>query len=74
MRIPRTSQEQWKRLTRIPLDALRPGDLIIYYQEATHVAIYAGDGQVIHAPRPGAFVKLSPIAFGPVLGAVRPDP
>ncbi|MGX8910274.1 NlpC/P60 family protein [Streptomyces netropsis] len=72
--IPRTSQEQWKRLTRVPLDELRPGDLIIYYKEATHVAIYIGNGQVIHAPRPGAFIKLSPIAFGQVLGAVRPDP
>ncbi|MEV4868624.1 C40 family peptidase [Streptomyces syringium] len=72
--IPRTSQEQWRKLARIPLDALRPGDLIIYYRDATHVAIYIGDGQVIHAPRPGAFVKLSPIAFAQVLGAVRPDP
>ncbi|MEV4872076.1 C40 family peptidase [Streptomyces syringium] len=72
--IPRTSQEQWKRLARIPLDALRPGDLVIYYREATHVAIYIGDGRVVHAPRPGALVKLSPIAFGQVLGAVRPDP
>ncbi|MFI1259237.1 C40 family peptidase [Streptomyces netropsis] len=72
--IPRTSQEQWKKLARIPLGTLRPGDLIIYYREATHVAIYVGDGQVIHAPRPGAFVMLSPLAFERVLGAVRPDP
>ncbi|GGM10824.1 hypothetical protein GCM10010129_63540 [Streptomyces fumigatiscleroticus] len=72
--IPRTSQEQWARLKRIPLDRLRPGDLVIYFPEATHVALYLGDGRVLQAPRPGARVKVSPIAANPVLGAVRPDP
>ncbi|GAA2288394.1 NlpC/P60 family protein [Streptomyces hawaiiensis] len=72
--VPRTSQEQWKRLKRIPLDELRPGDLVVYFPKATHVALYLGDGMVVHAPRPGAKVKASPIAANPVLGAVRPDP
>ncbi|MEU0584263.1 NlpC/P60 family protein [Streptomyces sp. NPDC006132] len=72
--IPRTSQEQWKRLKRIPLPQLRPGDLVVYFPEATHVALYLGDGMVVQAPRPGAKVKVSPIAANPVLGAVRPDP
>ncbi|MFE7901758.1 NlpC/P60 family protein [Streptomyces sp. NPDC057424] len=72
--IPRTSQEQWKQLERIPLDELRPGDLVVYFPKATHVALYLGDGMVVQAPRPGAKVKVSPIAANPVLGAVRPDP
>ncbi|AZM91158.1 C40 family peptidase [Streptomyces sp. W1SF4] len=72
--IPRTSQEQWERLTRVPLDRLRPGDLVVYFPKATHVALYVGDGKVIQAPRPGATVKVSPIAANPLLGAVRPDP
>ncbi|MFB6844455.1 NlpC/P60 family protein [Streptomyces sp. NPDC056373] len=72
--VPRTSQEQWKQLERIPLDELRPGDLVVYFPKATHVALYLGDGMVVHAPRPGAKVKASPIAANPVLGAVRPDP
>ncbi|MFC7882385.1 NlpC/P60 family protein [Streptomyces sp. NPDC057376] len=72
--IPRTSQEQWARLERVPLDELRPGDLVVYFPEATHVAMYLGDGMVVQAPRPGAEVKVSPIAANPVLGAVRPDP
>ncbi|WP_395573293.1 NlpC/P60 family protein [Streptomyces sp. BK79] len=72
--IPRTSQEQWARLERVPLDELRPGDLVVYFPEATHVALYLGDGMVVQAPRPGAEVKVSPIAANPVLGAVRPDP
>ncbi|MFI9614579.1 NlpC/P60 family protein [Streptomyces sp. NPDC052023] len=72
--IPRTSQEQWARLNRVPLKELRPGDLVVYFPEATHVAMYLGDGMVVQAPRPGAKVKVSPIAANPVLGAVRPDP
>ncbi|WP_031043318.1 C40 family peptidase [Streptomyces sp. NRRL F-5650] len=72
--IPRTSQEQWARLEHVPLDELRPGDLVVYFPEATHVALYLGDGMVVQAPRPGAAVKVSPIAANPVLGAVRPDP
>jgi cell wall-associated NlpC family hydrolase len=71
--VPRTSQEQWARLPRVPLTELRPGDLVIYHPDATHVAMYAGDGQVVHAPRTGEKVKLSPIASNPILGAVRPD-
>ncbi|WP_371644780.1 MULTISPECIES: NlpC/P60 family protein [unclassified Streptomyces] len=72
--IPRTSQEQWAQLPRVPLDELRPGDLVVYFPTATHVALYVGDGKVIQAPRPGAKVKVSPIAANPLLGAVRPDP
>ncbi|MEV5977205.1 C40 family peptidase [Streptomyces sp. NPDC052114] len=72
--IPRTSQEQWAGLRRIPLSELRPGDLVVYFPKATHVALYLGDGKVVQAPRPGSRVKVSPIAANPVLGAVRPDP
>ncbi|GAA3359639.1 C40 family peptidase [Streptomyces antimycoticus] len=72
--IPRTSQEQWRRLPRVPLNKLRPGDLVIYYKGASHVAMYAGNGQVVQAPRPGQRVKLSPLASNPLRGAVRPGP
>ncbi|MFE0106529.1 NlpC/P60 family protein [Streptomyces sp. NPDC059009] len=72
--IPRTSQEQWAQLPRVPLSELRPGDLVIYFPKATHVALYLGDGMVVQAPRLGARVKVSPIAANPLLGAVRPDP
>ncbi|EST32895.1 C40 family peptidase [Streptomyces roseochromogenus] len=71
--IPRTSQEQWQLLRRIPLGRLRPGDLVIYFPEATHVAMYVGGGEVVQAPRTGETVKVSPLASYPVLGAVRPD-
>lgn len=72
--IPRTSQEQWSELPQVSLRELRPGDLVVYFPKATHVAIYLGDGMVIQAPRPGTEVKVSPLAANPLLGAVRPDP
>jgi cell wall-associated NlpC family hydrolase len=71
--IPRTSQEQWARLDRVPLTELRPGDLVVYFPDATHVAMYLGKGKVVQAPRTGEKVKISPIASNPVLGAVRPQ-
>ncbi|MFC9751976.1 NlpC/P60 family protein [Streptomyces sp. NPDC056921] len=72
--IPRTSQEQWRQLRKVPVNALRPGDLVIYFPKATHVALYIGNGLVVQAPRPGSKVKVSPVASNPLLGAVRPDP
>ncbi|MFF2142786.1 NlpC/P60 family protein [Kitasatospora sp. NPDC058190] len=72
--IPRTSQEQWAQLPHVPLNQLRPGDLVIYFQDASHVAMYIGGGLIVQAPRPGAFIKVSPIGSMPILGAVRPDP
>jgi cell wall-associated NlpC family hydrolase len=71
--IPRTAEEQWARLPHVPLSLLRPGDLVVYFPGATHVALYIGDGLVIQAPHTGAVVTVSPIAVNPVLGAVRPD-
>ncbi|MGW4576445.1 NlpC/P60 family protein [Streptomyces tendae] len=70
--IPRTSQAQWGGLTRVSLSSARPGDLIIYYSDATHVGMYIGGGQIVHAPRPGRNITTAPAASMPVLGVVRP--
>lgn len=71
--IPRTSQEQWKQLERIDVEDMRPGDLIIYNDDASHVALYIGDGAIIHAPRPGRTVTVAGAGSMPILGVVRPD-
>ncbi|MFJ3304444.1 NlpC/P60 family protein [Streptomyces sp. NPDC086549] len=71
--IPRTSQEQWKQLKHVDLKDMRPGDLIIYFDDASHVAMYVGDGAIIHAPRPGRTVTLAGAGEMPILGVVRPD-
>ncbi|MFE5241117.1 MULTISPECIES: C40 family peptidase [unclassified Streptomyces] len=71
--IPRTSQEQWRQLPRIPIQDMRPGDLIIYHSDASHVGMYVGDGQIVHAPRPGRNVTLAGAGSMQILGVVRPD-
>ncbi|QGV79869.1 C40 family peptidase [Streptomyces ficellus] len=71
--IPRTSQEQWRLLPRIAVEDMRPGDLIIYHADASHVGLYIGDGAIIHAPRPGRDVTVAGAGSMAILGVVRPD-
>ncbi|MGM9332294.1 NlpC/P60 family protein [Streptomyces murinus] len=71
--IPRTSQEQWKQLKHIDVKDMRPGDLVIYFDDASHVALYIGDGAIIQAPRPGRSVTVAGAGSMPILGVVRPD-
>ena len=71
--VPRTSQEQWRLLPRIDIEDMRPGDLIIYHQDASHVGMYVGDGSIVHAPRPGRDVTLTGAGSMRILGVVRPD-
>ncbi|MFH9609704.1 NlpC/P60 family protein [Streptomyces sp. NPDC017448] len=71
--IPRTSQEQWRLLPRIDVQDMRPGDLIIYHADASHVGMYVGDGTIVHAPRPGRDVTLAGAGSMKILGVVRPD-
>ncbi|MBV2356851.1 C40 family peptidase [Streptomyces sp. J2-1] len=71
--VPRTSQEQWRQLKHVAVADMRPGDLIIYFADASHVAMYVGDGMIIHAPRPGRTVTVAGAGTMPILGVVRPD-
>ncbi|MFE4252437.1 NlpC/P60 family protein [Streptomyces sp. NPDC056910] len=71
--IPRTSQEQWKQLKHIDIKDMRPGDLIIYHDDASHVGMYIGDGAIVHAPRPGRNVTIAGAGSMAILGVVRPD-
>ncbi|ATZ07162.1 hydrolase [Corynebacterium striatum] len=69
--IPRTSQAQLAGGTKVPLDQLQPGDIIGYYPGVTHVGMYVGDGQVVHASTYGVPVQVVPLDSMPVQGAVR---
>ncbi|MFD5752138.1 NlpC/P60 family protein [Streptomyces sp. NPDC127033] len=61
--LPRTSQDQANAGTRInSLGDLRPGDLIIMRTDLSHVGFYAGNGQILHSPKPGAQVRYESIA------------
>lgn len=71
--IPRTSQEQLRLLPKVALKDMRPGDLIIYFDDASHVGMYVGDGAMVHAPRPGRNVTMAGAGSMPIKAVVRPD-
>ena len=70
--IPRTSQAQRYAGRQVPLSAAKPGDLVTYRADASHVAMYVGGGQVVHAPYPGASVRYDPVGMMPVASVTRP--
>ncbi|GAA2443676.1 NlpC/P60 family protein [Streptomyces macrosporus] len=70
--LPRTSQAQANAGTRISSQSqLAPGDLVIFYSDLHHVGLYAGNGQILHAPKPGANVRYESINNMPFMFGVR---
>ncbi|GAA4333307.1 C40 family peptidase [Streptomyces venetus] len=69
--IPRTSQAQRYAGRQVPLSEARPGDLVVYRGDASHVGMYMGNGQVIHAPHPGAPVRYDPVGMMPISSVTR---
>ena len=69
--IPRTSQAQIGGGTQVAKADLQPGDIVAFYSGATHVGIYAGNGQVVHAPYSGTSVSYAPVDSMPFYGATR---
>ncbi|MFJ4120209.1 NlpC/P60 family protein [[Kitasatospora] papulosa] len=71
--LPRTTWDQVKVGTRVSTANLRPGDLVFFYDDISHVGIYKGGGMMIHAPKPGANVREESIYYMPIYGSVRPS-
>jgi cell wall-associated NlpC family hydrolase len=69
--LPRTSQAQRYAGRQVPLSQARPGDLVTYRSDASHVGMYVGNGQVIHAPYPGAPVRYDPVGMMPISSVTR---
>ena len=70
--IPRTSRYQFAGLRHVPTAAVQPGDLIFSYYPISHVGMYLGNGQMVHAPRTGDVVKISAVYWSRVVGVARP--
>ncbi|WP_443160387.1 NlpC/P60 family protein [Nonomuraea sp. 10N515B] len=73
--LPRTTWQQWAwgADRKVSLDDLQPGDLI-FSEGLGHVSIYAGNGEIVHAPQTGDVIKVVQLSdYGRTLaGAVRP--
>jgi peptidoglycan DL-endopeptidase CwlO len=72
--IPHSSAAQYS-LPHVPLGSVQPGDLIFYYSPISHVALYIGGGQIVHATHPGpdgAVHTDSMYGYDNPVGAARP--
>jgi cell wall-associated NlpC family hydrolase len=61
--LPRTTWDQVNAGTTVSLSAAQPGDLVFFYEDLSHVGIYIGNGMMIHAPKPGAYVREESIYY-----------
>jgi cell wall-associated NlpC family hydrolase len=77
--IPRNSRAQYSGLPKVAASDLRAGDLVFWATNPSnpatihHVALYLGDGRVVHAPQTGDVVKISTMWWQGYAGAVRPS-
>nr|WP_255284568.1 peptidoglycan DD-metalloendopeptidase family protein [Nocardia salmonicida] len=65
--LPRTSEQQWTVGTEVSLADAKPGDLVFGSWGSAgpgHVGIFAGNGQMVHAPTTGGVVENAPLQPG----------
>jgi cell wall-associated NlpC family hydrolase len=55
--LPRSTSEQAHAGTVVPLAESRPGDLIFFHDNFSHVGLCTGNGLMIHAPGPGSVIR-----------------
>lgn len=70
--LPHQSGQQFASTPHVPIDQIQPGDLIFYGSPIGHVAIYIGNGLLIHAPASGDVVKVAAVNFAHIIGVARP--
>ena len=71
--LPHSAASQMNYGKRISFNSLKPGDLVFFNHGGrsyvSHVGIYLGGGRMVHAPHPGARVKVTD--FGTSFGSLR---
>jgi len=73
--LPHSSASQYASLPKVSKDNLQPGDLLFFYSPISHVGMYIGGGQMVHASNPSnpvAVVSISGYYSDHYVGAARP--
>ena len=69
--LPHSSQALAAGGQPVSLSDMQPGDLVTYYSDASHVAIYIGDGMMVHASTYGTPVRVAPVGNAPIYDVRR---
>ncbi len=69
--LPHSSSMQSTMGTPVSQSQLQPGDLVFFYSPVSHVAMYIGNGQIVHAATSGEPVKVVPLSSMPSYNSAR---
>jgi cell wall-associated NlpC family hydrolase len=70
-----SSAMQYSEIAHVSVSHLEPGDLLFFYTPISHVGLYIGNNQMIHASHPGTVVGIQPLDtyyWAVFVGAGRP--
>ena len=70
--LPHQSRAQFASIPHVDKGSAQPGDLLFYYSPISHVGVYLGGGQLVHAPNTGSVVNIANVNWGKVSGVGRP--
>ncbi len=70
--LPHQSRAQQGTVPNIPVSQAQPGDLLFFYSPISHVSIYLGGGQHVHAPNSGSVVNVAGVNWKNVVAVGRP--
>ena len=69
--LPHSSQALANGGSPVSVDQMQPGDVVNYYSDASHSAIYIGDGMMVHASTYGTPVRVAPVDNAPIYNVRR---
>jgi cell wall-associated NlpC family hydrolase len=69
--LPHYTGDQWNSGLHVSRNALEPGDLLFFFPDISHVAIYLGNDLMVEAVTYGIGVRVDPVNWADYDGAVR---
>src|SRR3954451_5386738 len=69
--LPHSSRSQSTMGAAVSKANLKPGDLVFFYSPVSHVAMYIGNGQIVHASTAGQPVKVAKLDSMPSYSGAR---